>query len=268
MSNQLRKLRELMKSDPDKVISVAMDGFGVPPQTVANEAAQVILNKGKDISFADGIVATEWGRGKTVVLFHGWGAQRGRLTGFVEPLVDAGYRVVAVDARAHGDSAGDKTNAVDYSKMVLAVSKEISDLEAIIAHSMGAGASVYALKLGMQVDKLVLLAGAYNWEYQIKIYAKMMGFNQDLQESFYQYARNMINDSDDWGNVANFATDFKQAALIFHDPEDKTVPYQDSLELARNWPNSKLVTLQGLGHSDLVTDPGVIKQAVEFIRNN
>ena len=265
MSNQLRKLRELAKTEPKKAIKIAMDSFGIRPQTMPSEEAKLILAKGKTIDFADGIVATEWGSGKTIALFHGWGAQRGRLTGFVEPLLSAGYRLVAVDARAHGDSAGDKTNAVDYAEMVLAVSKEIGDLEAVIAHSMGAGAAVYALRLGMQVDKLVLLAGAYNWEYQIKIFAKMMGFSPELQDDFYSYARNMINQDDAWGNVAPFASSFKQEALIFHDKEDKTVPYQDSLELAQNWQNSKLISLQGLGHSDLVTDKGVIKKSVDFI---
>jgi len=149
--------------------------------------------------------------------------------------------------------------------MIVKLSREIGKLEAVIAHSMGAGAAVYALRLGMQVEKLVLLAGAYNWEYQIKLFAKMIGFSPELQEDFYNYARTMINQDDAWGNVAPFARDFKQQALIFHDPEDKTVPYQDSLELAQNWPNSKLVTLQGLGHSDLLSDEKVIKQAVDFI---
>lgn len=265
MSNQMRKLRELAKTNPEKAIEIGLEMFGIPPQTVPSPEAKAILEQGKTINFDGGIVATEWGSGKTIALFHGWGAQRGRLTEFVKPLQIAGYRIIAVDARAHGDSAGDKTNAVDYSHMVLELSKKMGDLEAIIAHSMGAGAAVYALELGMQVDKLVLLAGAYNWEYQIKVFAKMMGFSLDMQDKFYEHSKTLIDNTTDWGNVARFAANFKQSALIFHDSEDKTVPYQDSLELAQNWQNSEFVTLQGLGHSDLVTDKDVIAKSVDFI---
>ena len=49
-------------------------------------------------------VAEVWGEGPVVLLVHGWGGWRGQLGRFVAPLVDAGHRVVAVDAPGHGDA--------------------------------------------------------------------------------------------------------------------------------------------------------------------
>ncbi len=44
-----------------------------------------------------------WGEGPTVLLAHGWSGRGSQMGCFAEPLVDAGYRVVAFDAPGHGD---------------------------------------------------------------------------------------------------------------------------------------------------------------------
>jgi len=44
------------------------------------------------------LAVTAWGSsGPTVLLMHGWGGARAQMTGFVDPLLFAGYRVVAYD---------------------------------------------------------------------------------------------------------------------------------------------------------------------------
>lgn len=55
---------------------------------------------------------TVWGEAgrPLVLLMHGWGGHRGQLTGFVAPLMKAGFRVVAFDAPAHGDAPGKQAN--------------------------------------------------------------------------------------------------------------------------------------------------------------
>ena len=46
-----------------------------------------------------------WGEGaRTVYLVHGWGGRGAQLAALVEPLVEAGHRVVMFDMPAHGDS--------------------------------------------------------------------------------------------------------------------------------------------------------------------
>ena len=63
-------------------------------------------------AFRTGPIAGQvWGDGPTVYLVHGWGGHRGQLRSLVEPLVDAGLRVVAYDAPAHGDSGRARSGA-------------------------------------------------------------------------------------------------------------------------------------------------------------
>src|SRR6185369_13228471 len=53
----------------------------------------------------DGDLAVwHWGTGPRVLLVHGWNGHAGRLSSFVQPLVEAGFGVVAFDAPAHGIS--------------------------------------------------------------------------------------------------------------------------------------------------------------------
>nr|MBA3542137.1 hypothetical protein [Deltaproteobacteria bacterium] len=54
------------------------------------------------------VAAWRWGHGPTVLLVHGWEGRGSQLGSFVEPLVAAGLSVVAFDAPAHGDSAGNR----------------------------------------------------------------------------------------------------------------------------------------------------------------
>ena len=265
MQEQLKKLQELSETKPEMAVKVALDYFARPPKTFASKEARKVLAKGKDFKFSNGIVATEWGSGKTITLFHGWGAQRGRLFSFVEPLQKRGYRVVAIDARAHGDSPGERTNAVDYSEMIIELAPELGEVYAAIGHSMGAGALVYAIYKGFQVERVVLLAGAYNWEYQIKFFAKSIGFSDELQDAFFAYIRSLSKEIVDVGNVAPLVKNFKQKALIFHSREDERVPFADSETLAKYWKDSEFVVLEGLGHSGLLEADGVVAKTVDFL---
>jgi pimeloyl-ACP methyl ester carboxylesterase len=62
------------------------------------------------------LAVTTWGeKGPSVLLMHGWGGARAQMTGFVEPLLAAGYRVVAYDQPAHGESDGKTTNVLEVA---------------------------------------------------------------------------------------------------------------------------------------------------------
>ncbi|HEY9291289.1 MAG TPA: alpha/beta hydrolase, partial [Microlunatus sp.] len=67
-----------------------------------------------------------WGTGSPVYLMHGWGGWRGQLGGFVRPLAESGYRVVALDAPSHGDSdpgsmGKGRGNGLEFARALSAV---------------------------------------------------------------------------------------------------------------------------------------------------
>ena len=83
--------------------------FFNPSEYEVKSTDQAILERGNNIRirFEGGELAvTTWGDGPAVLLMHGWGGARAQMTGFVDPLLAAGYRVVAYDQPAHGESNG------------------------------------------------------------------------------------------------------------------------------------------------------------------
>ena len=67
-----------------------------------------------------------------------------QLGAFVEPLVEAGYRVVAYDGPAHGESPGRRTNIFKLTEGLMAVADAVGPLSGVIAHSLGTTAVLLA----------------------------------------------------------------------------------------------------------------------------
>ena len=98
-----------------------------------------------------------FGEGPAILLAHGWSGHAAQFDAWIEPLVSAGYRVVLFDAPAHGRSGGAETNLVDMGGAVQHVAGLYGPLHAIVAHSFGAPATLFALQHGLAVDRLVLI---------------------------------------------------------------------------------------------------------------
>src|SRR5689334_9242192 len=101
------------------VVKKVYQAFFSPSQYEVKSIDREIIERGNNyrIPFAGGELAvTTWGEsGPSVLLMHGWGGARAQMTGFVEPLLAAGYRVVAYDQPAHGQSNGETTNILEIA---------------------------------------------------------------------------------------------------------------------------------------------------------
>ena len=92
------------------------------------------------------IAYTVQGTGPLVVAVPGMGDLRSTFREMVEPLVDAGYRVAAMDLRGHGDSDttfcahGDVVTGQD----LIALIDELGGPAVVLGNSMGGGAAAWA----------------------------------------------------------------------------------------------------------------------------
>lgn len=89
--------------------------------------------------------AWSWGVGPAVLLMHGWEGHAGHLNRFVEPLVNRGFRAVALDLPAHGFSSGRQATLLDMADALCAVGDAVGPVHAVIAHSLGGAATALAL---------------------------------------------------------------------------------------------------------------------------
>ena len=149
------------------IVGKVYQAFFSPSQYEVKSTDLEIIERGNNyrIPFEGGELAvTTWGEsGPTVLLMHGWGGARAQMTGFVDPLLSAGYRVVAYDQPAHGESDGKTTNVLEIAPTMDLVMQREGKFDAIIAHSFGTLITSYALvKRNFPHPSRLVYFGAFN----------------------------------------------------------------------------------------------------------
>lgn len=229
-----------------------------------------IMESGEAFFLRSGLAAHRWGTKNkpTVLLVHGWEGRGTQLARLVEPLVKIGYRVVAIDGPAHGDSPGKRTNIRMYSEALRDASEELSEtgqVEAVVAHSFGAGATVIALKKGMNLPKVVLVASPSDLNWVIDDYCRMIGLKGKSEDAFRKHLKDWTGFSPEDVNIASLAPKISTPALVIHDLKDFVVPFSHAERLVEGWTNARLVTLSGAGHRRILKSPKFIDATVDFI---
>lgn len=234
-----------------------------PRETAVLRQAERFSIPFRDIRLA----AYVWGEGPTVLLVHGWSGRGPQLGAFVEPLVAAGHRVIAIDLPAHGRTPGRRTNAQVATEAVLRVGEAIGPLRGVIAHSFGALNTTLALRDGLNAERVVYLAPACRASQAVRGFARQLGLCWPVEWGLRGEMERRFGPSI-WPQFSArvCAPRLSLPALIFHDLEDPEVPYREGQLLAHSWPGARLVATAGLGHRRILRDERVVEQAVEFVR--
>lgn len=211
---------------------------------------------------------SSWGNaeGALVILVHGWGGHRGQLGAFVPMLIEAGYRVVAYDAPAHGESAGTHTNAFEMAAALQALIEMVGQPYAILAHSLGTMSVNVALQQGLTIEKLIFFGALRRLSDAIEPFVKMNNLSEGV-EAQVRTAMELKFGEDVW-EITSMDLQLPQfdiPALLFHDREDDVTPYISSAGIVRAWKSAKLITTKGLGHRRILRDAGVIQQVLAFL---
>ena len=255
------------------IVKKAYRAFFSPSRYEVKSTDQAILGRGTNlrIPFEGGELAvTTWGEGPAVLLMHGWGGARAQMTGFVEPLLVAGYRVVAYDQPAHGESDGKMTNLLEIAPTMDLIAEREGNFQAIIAHSFGTLVASYALvrrsfppsarlayfgsfnRLMDSLPRFQVLAGVPD--------AVIEGIRLMIYENF---GREVVD------SIANelLAPQIPIPALMFHDKGDNVTPIEDSRAIAQVWKSARLIETKELGHRGALQSEAVHEQVVKFLKS-
>jgi pimeloyl-ACP methyl ester carboxylesterase len=217
------------------------------------------------------LAVTTWGsNGPAVLLMHGWGGARAQMTGFVDPLLFAGYRVVAYDQPAHGDSSGRMTNLLEIAPTLDLIAGREGMFDAIIAHSFGTLITSYALvNRNLPPPTRLVYLGAFN-----QLLESLPRFQTlaNLSDEIMDGLRAMINENfgqDVLDAIVNekLAPQIQIPALMFHDAADNVTPVEDSRAIARIWKYAQLIETEGLGHRGALQSKSIHEQVVKFLKN-
>ena len=205
-----------------------------------------------------------WGDGPPVLFVHGWGGRATNFAAFISPVVAAGFRVVAFDAPAHGQSSGTLSSAPAIAAGIQAVEAREGPFYAIVAHSLGALASTCAQSRGVNVGKVVFL-GACCW-----VEPLLVKFVENLDLSDEAVSELFQNSAGEFGLEEISAESVAPrlggtAAILMHDPNDLEMPYDHSVAIAAAWPNALLVPAHGVGHRRILRSRDIIARTLKHI---
>lgn len=260
--------------ESEAVVKKVYRAFFGPNKYEVKSADEAIIARGNNsrIPFDGGELAvTTWGdNGPAVLLMHGWGGARAQMTGFVDPLLSAGYRVVAYDQPAHGESDGKTTNILEITPTMDLIASREGKFDAIIAHSFGTLVASYALvKRNFPQPSRLVYFGSFN-----RLLDSLPRFQvlAGLPDTIIEGLRGMIYEN--FGQavldaIANetLTPQINIPALMFHDTEDNVTPVEDSRAIANVWKSARYTETKGLGHRGALQSKEIHEQVVKFLRS-
>lgn len=219
------------------------------------------------------VAGEAWGdpEAATVYLVHGWGGWRWQLDGFVEPLVAAGFRVVTFDGPSHGESdpgpeGPGRSTILELADALAAVVADRGPAHAIVAHSLGATATAYALDHGLHAGRLVFVSPMADPLPYTRTFAGRLGFGERTHARLVARIERRVGTSMEAFAVPAMAARFATPPLLLvHDRQDTETAWSDSATIARSWPGARLVSTTGLGHRRILRAPAVVAEVTRFV---
>lgn len=224
-----------------------------------------IINNGKEKILACQIKAWHWGEGPKILLMHGWDGRGSQLGCFVEPLVNAGFQVIAIDGPAHGDSPGVRTNLADFAHKILASQDELGSFHAVIAHSFGGAATVLAVDKGLKTEKLVLISSPSDLQAIFDRFTDFMRLSPQAKQYFQAYIEKEAQLTVQEIQMKKIISHIHSPVLLIHDKKDHEIPYSDALKLKDNLQNVDFLSTEGLGHRYILKSEEVINRVLVFL---
>jgi pimeloyl-ACP methyl ester carboxylesterase len=213
------------------------------------------------------VAVYRWGEPGPVVLFvHGWSGRGSQVAAFVRPLCRDGYRVMAVDAPGHGETPGDRTNILECARVLQVFEQSYGPLHGVITHSFGGMVLAYAMVQGLAVGRAACIAAPARVEFLVECFARIMAMPDAVVANLGERLEQRF-DRDIWDLLATDANARRLdvPALVVHDEQDSSVPWQQGRQIADAWQGAQFMLTQGLGHNRILRDRAVVERVVAFL---
>jgi pimeloyl-ACP methyl ester carboxylesterase len=223
------------------------------------QAVEVIVN-------GEVIKCWRWGQGPTLIFVHGWNGGGLQFRSFADAAVAHGFSAVLFDGPGHGMSGG---NTCSYFQMTDAVRALLNHFRqdpvaGLVGHSFGAAAIVNCLVKEGRSLPAVLVAPALDL---VGILGAAFAFHAVPQRVYQsiicdfekQYGYTLAD-----GNPKDLLADIKQPILLVHDTSDRVISHSATEKSVRQVAGITLISTTGLGHKQILKDPGVIQEAIRY----
>ncbi len=208
----------------------------------------VVVGGCEAVSFGD--------EGRPVALLvHGWEGRGLQLAAFVEPLLEKGFRVVAVDLPGHGRTSGKVVGLPVLAAAMEDVLRALSPV-CVVAHSIGASAALVAANRQAFGGCMVCIAGPPETLPIFRRARAMLGLPEDGMERFVSnlkpfFAQYMWEDLFDIEGCARSWGGRVMGVLV---RDDEEFPVEESKTIITA-AGGECVVLDSVNHRDILWRP-------------
>jgi hypothetical protein len=211
------------------------------------------------------IAQYRWGSGEKVILcLHGWQSNSFRWKKYVEVLDKKKYKMICLDAPAHGRSDGVLFNVPMYARLIQQFLEQ-NKVDSILSHSLGAFSTMYLLSNYplLSPPKVIALGTPSYADSFIDEFIRVLNLSSKARRNLVTYFTNYSGLKTNDFDSKLFAKNQKSFGLIVHDINDKEAPFEYAKEMAKIWPKSRFLGTEGFGHK--LRDDSVVQEVIKFI---
>jgi pimeloyl-ACP methyl ester carboxylesterase len=212
------------------------------------------------------IQAYKKGCGQLKVLFlHGWESNTARwrsLIDYLEKHID--LTVYAIDAPAHGGSAGTEFNSLFYAEFINVACENFKP-DIVIGHSIGAGSIAYCMSevKHHNIDKMIFMGSPDTFTEIATSYINIIGLNKYGQKALHKAIVKRFNLEPSDYSISKYVRRITTKGLVIHDKQDDISVIKNGETIAKNWDNARLMITDGYGHG--LQHESIFKVVKEFI---
>jgi pimeloyl-ACP methyl ester carboxylesterase len=279
LNNALRMffLRSYAKFAPERFQKRFVQNFLTPkrPLLIArerpdlpqpSESMRVPVGGGIGLVSDTWVQAWRWGEGPAVLVVHGWEDDHHCFDAIIAALVKRGQAVLALDLPAHGKSGGTQSTIPLAAQAVAGVADALGPVRAVVGHSLGGAAAVFAITEGwLEVERAAIVAAPTGPTYMLNTIAKRFGMSEERKETLFQELKRVVGYRPEEIELMPKVASLDIPALIVHSKDDAMVRYVTGEKWAANWPGAQMLTLEKLGHRRLLFDPATAAKVADFL---
>jgi len=255
---------------PNLMARTAMNLFCRPRAGRIRPKDQIIL----DTADSQGTLTTEYGQiahytwnpngHKTILLMHGWESNSARWRSLQKMLVQQDWKVVAIDAPAHGASSNAAFDMIQY---IAAINEAVIKFkpEVMAGHSVG-GASIcfYLSRYDYpEFEHIVLLGTPTHLRQMFTSFGDTVGISARVNTAVESHFVNTFDMSIDDISAPHMVQNVDTPTLIIHDEGDAVISIEDAKLYHELFNHSELFITNGYGHG--LQHKVVFRKIVDFI---
>ncbi|HVY22872.1 MAG TPA: alpha/beta fold hydrolase [Steroidobacteraceae bacterium] len=206
---------------------------------------------------------------RSILFVHGWSGSSADFNAFYQPVLDAGFNVIAIDHVAHGASPGKVANMFLFVRAIEQVlNKNDTRITGVIAHSMGASAVVNAVHMRHGDLPVVLISPVFPFFESLYQSVDNFGISTEWVDRLLTVFENRYGRSIDEIDPKITIQKFSNPVLTIQDRQDRHIPLETNRQHFTPHISASLHETDGLGHFKILGAEEVVARSVRFVKEN